>query len=252
MHYISCKRCTIKMINTHSNCHIHALYHLQKMHYNNQIRALQWWYTCTIWPAEDASARSRKPQFEPTSETLYKLLQNSCTRENGEFQQGDKVGRITANTNTVTWKINGNRSDGVPVVNWYKSALENRWNFHLFCKSQYYWSIMSAWLWLVYVSVCLSFFVCLSVFFLSVFFSVCLSVCLSGFDCWYALKHSASAHTHHIHLYIHTYTFIHAYIASDNSVADYNARYAHASMYTNIRIYIHTHLHTYIYAYTHT
>ncbi len=28
---------------------------------------------------------------------------------------------------TATCKINGNRSDGVPVVNWYKSAVENRW-----------------------------------------------------------------------------------------------------------------------------
>jgi hypothetical protein len=34
---------------------------------------------------------------------------------------------------TATCKVNGNRSDGVLVVNWYKSAVENR----LFCKSQY-------------------------------------------------------------------------------------------------------------------
>jgi hypothetical protein len=30
---------------------------------------------------------------------------------------------------TVTCKMNGNRSDGVPVVNWYKSAVESRWKF---------------------------------------------------------------------------------------------------------------------------
>jgi hypothetical protein len=30
---------------------------------------------------------------------------------------------------TATCKINGNRSDGVPVVNWYKAAVENRWKF---------------------------------------------------------------------------------------------------------------------------
>ncbi len=27
---------------------------------------------------------------------------------------------------TATCKINGNHSDGVPVANWYKSAVENR------------------------------------------------------------------------------------------------------------------------------
>ncbi len=32
---------------------------------------------------------------------------------------------------TATCKINGNRSDGVPVVNWYKSAVEKS---HLICK----------------------------------------------------------------------------------------------------------------------
>ncbi len=30
---------------------------------------------------------------------------------------------------TVTCKINGNLSDGAPVENWYKSAVENRSKF---------------------------------------------------------------------------------------------------------------------------
>ena len=32
-------------------------------------------------------------------------------------------------THTATCKINGNRSDGVPVANWYKAAVEKRWRF---------------------------------------------------------------------------------------------------------------------------
>jgi hypothetical protein len=37
---------------------------------------------------------------------------------------------------TATYKINGNCSDGVPVVNWYKSSVENS---DVFCKWQYVW-----------------------------------------------------------------------------------------------------------------
>jgi hypothetical protein len=34
---------------------------------------------------------------------------------------------------TATCKINGNRSDGVPVVNWYKSVVEKIPNFFASC-----------------------------------------------------------------------------------------------------------------------
>ncbi len=38
------------------------------------------------------------------------------------IQQGNRVGAVQVRVcmYTVTCKINGNRSDGVPVVNWYK------------------------------------------------------------------------------------------------------------------------------------
>ncbi len=38
---------------------------------------------------------------------------------------------------TATCKINENRSDGVPEVNWYKEPLKIVEKSHLFCKSQY-------------------------------------------------------------------------------------------------------------------
>jgi hypothetical protein len=38
-----------------------------------------------------------------------------------------RIENLTHRTHFSTRKINGNRSDGDPVVNCYKSAVENRW-----------------------------------------------------------------------------------------------------------------------------
>ncbi len=38
-------------------------------------------------------------------------------------------GQKNQKTDTATCKINGNRSDGVPVVSWYQSPVEDCWKF---------------------------------------------------------------------------------------------------------------------------
>jgi hypothetical protein len=45
---------------------------------------------------------------------------------------------------TVTCKTNGNRSDGVPVVIWYKDPLKTVENSCLFCNSQYHMLYIAA------------------------------------------------------------------------------------------------------------
>ena len=74
------------------------------------------------------------------SVTYYYSLYNSITFCYSLFESKIYVCRVTTSYlaehknkhNTATCKINESHSDGAPVVNWYISAVENRWKFFSF------------------------------------------------------------------------------------------------------------------------
>jgi hypothetical protein len=54
-----------------------------------------------------------------------KIQTNSKHTANKQTENKYKKSKKQRTNNTATCKMNGNRTDGVPVVNWNKSAVEN-------------------------------------------------------------------------------------------------------------------------------
>ncbi len=101
------------------------------------------WFSCRLWllSSTNTSPQTRRLPPRPPRGTLVSVrdARVACVCLWDEYMHARKAKNKTSQISlfrTVTCKINGDCSDGVPVVNWYKSAVQNRWKFPFFLASR--------------------------------------------------------------------------------------------------------------------
>ncbi len=76
------------------------------------------------WPWRDSDPQAQQQQWHPAQQESA-FMQFFQRKFASDWPSSIQIHGL----HTATCKLNGNRSDGVPVVNWYKSAVEKRWEF---------------------------------------------------------------------------------------------------------------------------